>query len=112
MMLQSACVRLRRCDVEAAEEAAATREVAQGVDVGADMRAERDRVGRGAVAGRADVFAVLLDEAVEERGMRRMVRHPDEIGLGEVIDLRGGESVEQWSHADGVRSAAGAATKR
>ena len=112
MALDAAAVGLHRGHLVAAEQAAAAGEMAERVDVRADVRAERDRVGGGAVADRADELAVLLYQAVQERRMRGMVRHADEVGLGEVIDLRAGERVEERRHAGGFPSLGGAATNR
>ena len=62
-------------------------EMAQGIDVGAYMATQRDRVGRGTVADGSEVFAVGFDQTKEERRMRRVVRHAGEIRLGEVVGL-------------------------
>ena len=71
MPLQAAGVRLRVRRLFAAVELAAAREMAERVDMRAHVTAHRDRVGRRAVAGRSDVFAVLFHQAVQERRMRR-----------------------------------------
>src|SRR6185369_6219589 len=62
------------------------------------VRAERHGVGCRAVADRPIEFAVLLHQAEEERWMRRMVWHPGEIGLSEIVYFGSREQVKKRLH--------------
>src|SRR6185312_8471995 len=87
VFFQAAGVRLYAFSLDSAEQFAAAGKMAQGVNVRTHMTAERNRVRRGAGAVGIDIFAVLLNETEQEWGMRRMMRHPREIRLPEIVDF-------------------------
>src|ERR1700682_512632 len=69
--------------------------MAKRVDVSANVRTERDGIGRRADTAVAHQVPVLLGEAVKERRMRGVMRHAGKPGLGKVVDAGAGEEVEK-----------------
>jgi len=89
------------------------REMAQGIDVRADVTAERQGFRRRAAARGRDELAVLLHQTEQVGRMHGMVRHADEIWLREIVDFGGLEEIEELGSHDhrGYRRAR-AATRR
>ena len=85
-------------DVSAVEQPTAG-EVAEAIDVGAHMAAQRDGIGGRTVAGRRVHIAMLFGHRKQVRGMRRVVRHPHEIRLRQIIDTGIAGQVEQFHDA-------------
>ena len=78
----------------ASVEFAAAGKVAERVDVGAVVGAERECVGGGTGAGGRHIVAVQFGQAVDRRRMVGMMRHPGVKRLGEVENPRGAEERE------------------
>jgi hypothetical protein len=91
-------VRLHCRRIDAAVEFAAAREMAERIEVGADVAAQSQGIRSGTVAGRTDVVAVLLHKAEQKRRVRRMVRHACKVGLRQVEDAGGREQIEEGLH--------------
>ena len=94
--LQAAGVGLR--DFAAIVQLAVAREMAERVDVRAHVAAEGERFRCRASARGRDVLAVLFHQAEQVRRMHGMMRHADEIRLGEVVEFGGVEESEQIGH--------------
>ena len=86
-------------------QAAAAREMTQGIDVRSYMAPQGKGFGGGAVACRADVLAVPFHQREEEWRMAGVVRHAGEVGLGEIEDARAGKEIEQGSHSGSLQDA-------
>jgi len=84
MAFQTGRVCLESRDFLSAEQLAIAGEMAQRVDVRADMCAQRQTFGRRTGAARIHIIAVLFVQSVKKRRMRRVVRNASVIGLGEV----------------------------
>ena len=82
-------------DFAAIVQLAVAREVAESVDVGADVATQREGFGGGTAANGGDVLAVLLNQAEQVRRMHGVMRHADEIGLSEIVDFGGLEKSEK-----------------
>ena len=63
-------------------------EMIQRVNVRSVVAAHGNRVGRGTAAVLHDEVAVLLGQPENERRVSGKVRHPDEVGLCQVVDSR------------------------
>jgi len=72
--------------------------MAQGVDVGAHVASQRERIRGGTVSRGPNVIAVLLHQPKQERRMRGVMRHPGKVGLGQVENPRGADCFIEWLH--------------
>jgi hypothetical protein len=70
----------------------------QGVDVGAHVASQRERVRGGTVSCRAHIIAVLLHQSEKEWRMRGVMRHAGKVGLGQIENPRASDGFIQWLH--------------
>jgi hypothetical protein len=98
MALEAAGVGLRVRRRVAAVQLAAARKMAERVDMGAHMSAQRQAFGRRTGATARHVVAMFLVQSEQERRMIGMVRHAWVIGLRQVVDARRSDGREELLH--------------
>jgi hypothetical protein len=69
--------------------------MAQGINVRADVSAERQRFRRRAGVDGRNELAMFFHQAEQVGRMHGMVRHADEIRLREIVDFGGLDEVEK-----------------
>src|SRR5579871_834803 len=83
----SAGVTLHHSGFRSAEKFSAAGKMTERVDVRADVTAQRDGIRRRADAAFGYQIAMLLGKSEQKRRMSWKVRHPDEVGLREIVDF-------------------------